>query len=88
MPAAWNHSAISWFRAAAPEMKNRTRPPNRARTLENTSLSNSACCLPSRNGIGFPSRWRRSCSRPTLKACLNSFSFTPPSAACIVMMRA
>ena len=43
MPAALNHSAISWLSAAAPEMKNRTRPPNRSRTLLNTSLSNSPC---------------------------------------------
>ena len=42
MPAAWNHSAISWFSAAAPEMKNRTRPPKRSRTLLKTSLSKSA----------------------------------------------
>ena len=42
MPAAWNHSAISWLSAAAPEMKKRTRPPNRSRTLPKTSLSNSA----------------------------------------------
>ena len=41
MPAAWNHSAISWLSAAAPEMKKRTRPPKRARILANTSRSNS-----------------------------------------------
>ena len=40
MPAAWNHSATSRFSAAAPEMKNRTRPPKRSRILLNTSLSN------------------------------------------------
>ena len=39
MPAAWNHSAISRLSAAAPEMKKRTRPPKRSRTLLNTSLS-------------------------------------------------
>ena len=37
-------------------MKNRTRPPKRSRILLNTSLSNSACCLASRNGTGLPSR--------------------------------
>ena len=56
MPAAWNHSAISRLSAAAPEMKKRTRPPKRSRILVKTSLSNSACCLASRNGTGLPSR--------------------------------
>ena len=41
MPAAWNHSAMSWLSAAAPEMKKRTRPPKRSRILLNTSLSKS-----------------------------------------------
>ena len=45
MPAASNHSAISRLRAAAPEMKNRTRPPKRSRILLNTSLSNSRVLL-------------------------------------------
>ncbi len=58
MPAAWNHSAISEFSAADPEMKNRTRPPKRARTLLKTSLSNSPCCRLSRNGTDLPSRLR------------------------------
>ena len=44
MPAAWNHSAISRLSGAEPEMKNRIRPPNRSRTLLNTSRSNSLCC--------------------------------------------
>ncbi len=44
MPAAWNHSAMSWFSAAAPEMKNRTRPPKRSRILLKTSLSKRPCC--------------------------------------------
>ena len=87
MPAASNHSAISWLSAAAPEMKNRTRPPKRARTLEKTSLSNSLCWRASRNGTGLPSRLSRCTSRPTLNAWLNSFSLTPPSEACIVTMR-
>ena len=87
MPAAPNHSAISRLSAAAPEMKNRTRPPKRSRILANTSLSNSACCLASRNGTGLPSRSSRSRSRPTLKACLKIFSFRPPSEACMVTIR-
>ena len=43
MPAAWNHSAMSLLSAAAPEMKKRTRPPKRSRTLLKTSLSKSPC---------------------------------------------
>ena len=59
MPAAWNHSAISWLSAAAPEMKKRTRPPKRSRTLLKTSRSNSACWAFSRSGTGLrPSRLR------------------------------
>ena len=50
MPAAWNHSAMSWLSAAAPEMKNRTRPPKRSRTLLKTSWSNSPCWSFSRSG--------------------------------------
>ena len=46
MPAAWNHSAISRLSAAAPEMKNRTRPPKRSRILAKTSLSKSRVLRP------------------------------------------
>ncbi len=42
MPAAWNHSAISWLSAAAPEMKKRTRPPKRWRTFPKTRMLNSS----------------------------------------------
>ena len=68
MPAAWNHSAISWFSAAAPEMKNRTRPPKRSLILANTSRSNRACCTVSSNGTGLPSRLSASTLSPTLNA--------------------
>ena len=43
MPAASNHSAMSRLSAAAPEMKKRTRPPKRSRTLVKTSLSKRPC---------------------------------------------
>ena len=88
MPAAWNHSAMSRFSAAAPEMKNRTRPPKRSRILENTRRSNSACCSFSGSGTDLPSRFSRSTFLPTANAALKIFSFAPPSAACIVTMRA
>ena len=87
MPAAWNHSAMSRFSAAAPEMKNRTRPPKRSRILENTSRSNSACWSFSGSGTDLPSRLSLSTFRPTANAALKIFSFAPPSAACIVTMR-
>ena len=87
MPAALNHSAISWLSAAAPEMKNRTRPPNRSRTLLNTSLSNRPCWRLSGRGTDWPARLRRLTSRPTLNAWLKIFSFSPPSACCMVMIR-
>ena len=56
MPAALNHSAMSWLSAAAPEMKKRTRPPKRSRTLLKTSLSNRPCCTLSGSGTDLPSR--------------------------------
>ena len=57
MPAAWNHSAISRLSAAEPEMKNRTRPPKRSRTLEKTSLSATAyCALEQDAGRDLPAR--------------------------------
>ena len=87
MPAAWNHSATSLFSAAAPEMKNRTRPPKRSRILLNTSLSKSPCCTLSGSGTDLPSRLSWSTLRPTANACLKIFSLAPPSAACIVTMR-
>ena len=52
MPAAWKNSAISRRHAAPPEMKNRMRPPSRARILLNTSRSASACCSASSHGDG------------------------------------
>ena len=88
MPAAWNHSAMSRLRAAAPEMKKRTRPPNRSRILENTSRSNSACWSFSGSGTDLPSRLSLSTLRPTAKAALKIFSLAPPSAACMVTIRA
>ena len=87
MPAAWNHSAMSLLSAAAPEMKKRTRPPKRSRTLLKTSLSKSPCWTLSTNGTFLPSRTSLSTSRPTLNAWLKSFSFRPPSAACMVTIR-
>ena len=54
MPAAWNHSAMSRLSAAAPETKNRTRPPNRARIFANTSRSKTLCCTASSRGTGWP----------------------------------
>ena len=55
MPAAWNHSAMSRLSAAAPEMKNRTRPPNRSRILLKTSLSKSAVLqLEQQDGTACP----------------------------------
>ena len=87
MPAALNHWAMSWLSAAAPEMKKRTRPPNRSRILLNTSLSNTPCCRRSGSGTGLPSRRSSSTFSPTLKAWLKIFSFAPPSLCCMVMMR-
>ena len=87
MPAAWNHSAISRLSAAAPEMKNRTRPPKRSRILLNTSLSKTPCCSLSGSGTDLPSRLSWSTLRPTSKAFLKIFSLAPPSAACMVMIR-
>ena len=69
MPAAWNHSAISRFSGAAPEMKNRIRPPKRSRILLKTSLSNSPCCKLSGTDTGLPRDCERSTSMPTLNAC-------------------
>ena len=88
MPAEWNQSAISPLRAAAPEMKNFTRPPKRSRTFAKTSLSSTLCWMPSSGGTLLPSRLRLSTSAPTANARLNSFSFTPPSEATMVVMRA
>ena len=87
MPAAWNHSAMSWLSAAAPEMKKRTRPPKRSRILLNTSLSNSPCWSFSGSGTDLPSALSRSTSRPTLNAWLKIFSLAPPSACCMVTIR-
>ena len=87
MPAAWNHSAISEFSAAEPEMKNRTRPPKRSRTLLKTSLSKSPCCSLSSSGTDLPSRLSWSTLMPTSKALLKIFSLAPPSAACMVTIR-
>ena len=87
MPAALNHSAISRLRAAAPEMKNRTRPPKRSRTLLKTSLSNRPCWSFSGSGTDLPSRLSWSTLRPTSNALLKIFSLAPPSAACIVWIR-
>ena len=88
MPAAWNHSAISWLSAAAPEMKKRTRPPKRSRTLAKTSLSNSAVLDVEDQRPGLrPSRLALSTASPTLNACLKIASLAPPSAACMVTMR-
>ena len=44
MPAASNHSATSRLRAADPEMKNRSRPPNRSRILRKTNRSATGYC--------------------------------------------
>ena len=68
MPALWNHCAISEFSAAEPEMKNRTRPPKRSRTLLKTSLSKSPCCSFSGSGTDLPWRLRSSTLAPTSKA--------------------
>ena len=87
MPATPNHSAMSRLSAAAPEMKKRTLPPKRSRILEKTSLSKSPCCTLRPIGTDWPSRLRRSTSRPTSKAFLKIFSLAPPSAACMVTMR-
>ena len=46
MPAASNHWAMSRLSAAAPEMKKRTRPPKRSRTLLKTSRSNTRVLQP------------------------------------------
>ena len=46
MPAALNHSAISWLSAAAPEMKKRTRPPKRSRILAKTRLGRTDRAAP------------------------------------------
>ena len=54
MPAALNQLAISALSAAEPEMKKRTRPPKRSRTLLKTSLSNSPCCSLSGSGTDLP----------------------------------
>ena len=80
MPAALNHSAMSWLSAAAPEMKKRTRPPKRSRTLLKTSLSKSPCCSlqRQRHRLALALAAPRPC-RPTLKAWLKIFSFSPPS---------
>ena len=67
MPAAWNNSAISRLSGAEPEMKNRTRPPKRSRTLLNTSLSSDRVLdASSGSGTGLPSR----CSAVDLDADL------------------
>ena len=87
MPAALNHSAISRLSAAAPEMKNRTRPPKRSRTLLKTSLSNRPCWTLSGSGTDLPSRLSCSTLRPTSNALWKIFSLAPPSAACIVWIR-
>ena len=87
MPAAWNHSAMSRLSAAAPEMKNRTRPPKRSRILEKTSRSKSACWTPRSSGTDLPSALSRSTLSPTANAWLNSFSLRPPSACCMVTIR-
>ena len=87
MPAAWKNSAISEFSAAEPEMKNRTRPPKRSRTLLKTSLSKRPCCRLSRNGTDLPSSLSLSTLMPTSKALLKIFSLAPPSAACIMTIR-
>ncbi len=87
MPAAWKNSAISEFSAAEPEMKNRTRPPKRSRTLLKTSLSKRPCCRFSRNGTDLPSSLSLSTLMPTSKALLKIFSLAPPSAACMVTIR-
>ncbi|MBK6421192.1 MAG: hypothetical protein IPF77_03040 [Gemmatimonadetes bacterium] len=46
--------AISAESGAPPETKYRSRPPVRATSLENTSLSASAFFTPSANGTGWP----------------------------------
>ncbi len=87
MPATWNHSATSRLSAAAPEMKNRTRPPKRSRILLKTSLSNRPCCSLSGSGTDLPCASSSATLRPTWKARSKIFFFAPPSCSCIATIR-
>ena len=79
---------MSRLSAAAPETKNRIRPPKRARILLKTSLSKTAFCAARCGGTRSPASVRRDTSRPTLNAWSKIFFFMPPSSAVMVLMRA
>ena len=69
MPAALNHSAISWFSAAAPEMKKRTRPPNRSPHLaEDQRVGDEVLGLQRGARACVPRASTRLRASPTLKA--------------------
>ena len=87
IPAAWNHSATSFDNAADPEMKKRTRPPKRARTLENTSRSATLYFAASSGDTLSPERLARDTCSPTPTAQSKILALAPPSACAIVTMR-
>src|SRR6476620_3523369 len=79
---------MSRFNGAAPEMKNRMRPPNASRTLLNTSRSNSPLSSDIGSETARPARRRRFTSSPAENAAANSRARRPPLACWVVTMRA